>query len=361
MKLNAATMTFLVVLYGYLVSFTYVLPRIYLYVLLAIIVILSVRYIVETSKLIRPEQQWKFFATVIFILGSSVATQMPHIALALILAVVYISSKSSVKQIFFHLFLCSSAMFIITLVLYYTGVLEGNIFFRETNSERIVRSSLGFSNPNSPMLYAFPIIASGIYLFKKDVRFYLSSAAFVAFLYFTTNSRTGLIILSGTLVLSLLPKRWFSVITLHGALVKIYLLIMCGLTLAIGLLQGDNNQYNDTLSNRPFSWGQYITSGVVGGGSIEKIPMDNLYIYLVFGAGMLTTALFILIVWKGISLTLKRQDRAILSLITIATLSYGLLETSIIMASINMIIVVFLYLITDTWTVNYKSKQGIAT
>lgn len=349
---------FLIIAYGYVSQYAF-FPNITPYVFITAVVLLGLHYILALR--IRKSQVIKYCMFLILALFITYVSKAPHFVFAIIIAISFLVDKKSNASIVRTYFWTSLIFFLITIILYATGVLPDNVIYRATETGWVVRSNLGFDNPNTAMIFALPMFAAGYYLYGKRLGYWLLSLPALALLYFATDCRTGAACILFFFIAALLFSHRKKVSTFLSYIFAtlFFLLSALSIALATSSLSGLTAGINELLSNRLYLWSYYIdnhlTTTLLGGEKVPGYVLDNVYIFILVKMGIFAFMLYGLVYFVG-TRRLKSDRRMLI--VVAGYLVYGILETNVILTSINFIFPIIVKSIIEKWTVNNSVVTG---
>lgn len=262
------------------------------------------------------------------ILFMTYLTKSLDFIIVLLIALMYY--KKNLREFFRTFFISSLFCYLLTLFLYFIGVLENHSIRRITEEEIIVRNSLGFSHVNGVFKNLIPIILSGYFLVKKEniKKYNLFVFIISTILFIVSNSRTGYI----CVILYLLFTTFKDImdIKIIRNSVKFMFIICTIITILIANFAGksSDNPINEVLSDRPVIWNYYINQmGIIKILNFNVISqhMDNTYLTYLVNYGIVIFTCIFSIKYYG---TKKIVDNRIL-LITLILSIYGIFENGI--------------------------------
>ena len=267
-----------------------------------------------------------------------------------------------IRDIVKTLFFTQLAALLTAMTMALTGVVD-NITYRRGDSSAL-RYSMGFYHPNTLAQKVFQLCVMYVYLLGRKLR--LPHIALVALIsvvvYYITDSRTALF-MSLYLILMLLAyllsvrKVWpFYRLSERGMrLLRFVFFAAAALSVAISLTASTVNyarflSVGDTLMSRvtqmqlylsayslkPF--GQYLYyAGSSLSASIRNenlYTLDNSYMYLILGYGVVTTAVYLALMFFTLRKAVREKNYLILIILSAYAL-YGLTETLLLRLSLN--------------------------
>lgn len=245
-----------------------------------------------------------------------------------------------------------------TITLNRIGIIPEHIVYRE--DAIIKRYSLGFTNPNVLSLYLTTIMFEVFYILKDKYKI-LTIPFFIGiiiFINYITNTRTSMIVLLATLVfeiLYLINKQIFIRI-FENKVVKVLIyavpIVLTAITVICTILYNIDPSkvvvLNKLFSNRlkwyaiffnEFNisiWGKPIPD------VLRNIILDNAYLKVLLKFGVITYVIFIIFTILCKKRIYKNKDYVALVLILLLE-CYGLMETIIIVPTINIFLFYFMY------------------
>jgi hypothetical protein len=250
---------------------------------------------------------------------------------------------------------------VLTIGLYLVGILPNNAIYRLADSTLVARSSLGFDNPNTAMLYVLPIFAAGYYLYGSRIRYYLVSLLMLGLLYYTTDSRTGVICILLFTIAAIFLSRWKKVTKTQSIIFASLFVVLTIVSLALAgspIAAEQTSGLNILLSNRPYFWSYYtnnqLTLSFLGGEKVPGYILDNMYIFILVKMGIFAFISYASVYFIGVKRMIN--DHRMLIIVAIY-LIYGVLETSVIITSINFVLPILIKSIIEKWTEKPKIQQ----
>jgi len=274
----------------------------------------------------------------------------------------------SLKNISFHKIIkvdirVRSIACALIILLSLAGLIDSNVTY---SNRGIWRTSLGFNHPNTLSLIIMSLCFQWFYLrfYKLKILEYISMILILYILYFTTNSLTSIIGISGLLIFNLLTRICEKInfgslflstslfLVLPSAFVlSIYLAInysifdpfMVALNdISTGRVASMNNFYNEygiSLFGQPIELISTTRASQLG---ISTKVLDNGYMRLLLRFGLLiTTILFILIMKLSYQL-LKKKEYALVSCLSTYFI-VGLMESSFYRIEYNIFLLPIVY------------------
>lgn len=335
---------FLCILFKYLI--VYNTSSSILYLLLAIICVLAVIDIFYLK--LKKETFFKillfFGISCYFLIISFDANFLISFVLSLILI------KKKEKDYIKTFMISSIILFIFTVSLNIFGILESTNIIRYKYGEKIIRYSLGFEHPNSVFLFFLPIALCGYYLYGNKKTYYFFLTLFSLILYFLSDSRTGII----CMLLIILFDKILNKKVLENKAFKFFcnnsILIFSLITIIISCIFGDDltNKVSSLFSGRPYYLNYYVTNGqifsLVGAELHPKYIVDNFYIYVLARLGLIGFSVYYFTYKLGMK---KLGYSKVYAVLLIITCIYGILETNMIIGSINFLFPILIRNIID--------------
>lgn len=265
--------------------------------------------------------------------------------LPIMIAISYSFTDYNVKKIIRDFTTTSIIFFVMTIALHYLGVVKGNEIPRVVDSIIVYRDSLGFDHVNSVFRHLIPIY-TGIFYLTSTRRMLIIYTAIelpiIFVLYLKTDSRTGFLLSALFLVLSIFMKEISA-----SVLRKLLYLIPIGaiaLTLFLSYKFGLGGNFIDTsLSHRPMFWLKYLTEyrpTILGNISPLNMPLDNVYLNLVYWRGLLISLLTVVFYIRLVPSISKDWK---LSVVAQFLFIYGIFEF-VFFFSNNFLVIVMIYL-----------------
>lgn len=325
---------FLGILFKYLLC--YGVSQTILYGLLVIICLFT---LIDIYKLKLEKNNWNKVILFLVISLFFVITQLDVNFLISTLFACIISKKEE-KSFVKVFFISSIILFVLTIFLNTIGVLENQNLIRYKNGEVIIRYSLGFDHPNTVFLFFLPIALGGYYLYSNKVSYYLVLLLSSSILYKLCDSRTGflcmlsIILLHCTITSNFLNKKTIKLI------IKNSILIFTIITIITCKLYGYNltNPVSKLFSGRPYYLNYYLKNNLafslLGANYIKEYYLDNFYMYMLAQLGLVGYSIYYLIYKEGIKKVITNKKYIV---ILIVFCIYGLLESNVIIGSINFL------------------------
>ena len=286
-------------------------------------------------------------------------TSTSNFMVALVIALVYYDkTKDNVRSLIRNFVIVSAVCYVVTIFMYYIGILPAVNSIRVVDGDRLIRNSLGFFNANSVLSYfsSFTIAYLGLtidYSKKKKVLIVFLISIIIVSLYFSTYSRTGLLVMIVALLLyifnSLLKTKLVKI------LLKEYILVFLVLSFVLAIVFGQNidNPVNQLLTNRPYFWfnGYVQPYGLtLTGKGVNENALDNAYLYLFYSGGIVSTVIYYILSKKSSKYICN--DPMLLYILSAVSL-YGLAEQNINYCMNVMVIIQVYYCISD-----YSDGEG---
>lgn len=275
-------------------------------------------------------QKQLFIALLIFMLILFMTYLSKSLDFIIVLLIALMFYKDNIRDFFKIFFISTLFCYLLTIFLYFIGVLENHAIRRITEDGIIVRNSLGFSHVNGVFKNLIPIILSGYFLVKEEnIRKYNLFVFIIStILFMVSNSRTGYI----CVIIYLLFTTFKDImkIKIIKKSIKYIFLICTILTLIIVNFAGKSadNPINELLSDRPVIWNYYINQAdmvkIINFNSTSQ-HMDNTYLTYLVNYGIIIYICIFLVKYFG---TKKIQDNRIL-LITLILAIYGIFENGV--------------------------------
>lgn len=323
---------FLAILFKYLLNAG--ISQNYLYVLIIIMMILTL--ISLYNKKLTKNQLLKclilFLISAYFVIVNKDVNFLISFLLAL---VCYTKDEKQFIKVFF---VSSIILYIITIVLGCLNVLQPHNLYRFTKDGVKIRYSLGFIHPNSVFLFFLPIAFAGYYLYGEKLIYKIILLVSSVILYILSGSRTGFAIIIMLFLLNAVIKK-DNAIKIKKILPYLFIVFtVISIFTAIKYGNDSNNFITKALSNRPYYWKQYVDKNLmftlVGNQEIEGYIIDNFYILLLVGYGVIGYVIYMYLYCK--TLKIMPPDKKIM-IITFLFLIYGLFESNVIIGSIQFI------------------------
>ena len=323
---------FLAILFKYLLNAG--IPQNYLYILIIVMMVLTLLSLYNKKM-----SKHQLLKCLFFLLISSyfvIVNKDVNFLISFLLALVcYTKDENQFIKVFF---ISSLILYISTIVLGSLNVLESHNLYRFTDDEVKIRYSLGFIHPNTVFLFFLPIAFAGYYLYGEKLTYKIILLISSFILYILSGSRTGFIIVLLLLVLNIIIQKK-NVLKFKKILPYLFIAFTV-LSIFIGIKYGNdtNNVITKALSNRPYFWNLYIENNLmfslIGNQEIEGYFIDNFYILLLVGYGIIGYLIYMYLYYK--SLKIMKPNKKIIIIIFLF-LIYGLFESNTIIASIQFI------------------------
>lgn len=345
---------FISILYKYL-SFYEITSETFTKTFILLAIILNIVIIIKRKF----SRQQLLIIMTIFMLVLIMTYLSKSIDFIVVLLISLMFYRDNLRDFFKIYFISSLTCYLLTIFLYFIGILENNSIRRFTEDGVVVRNSLGFSHVNGVFKNFLPIVLSGYFLVKeKNIRKYnLFIFIISTILFMISNSRTGYIcILIYLLSTSFADIMKFKII--RGSIK--YMFIICTvITLCITGVAGKSadNPINELLSDRPVIWNYYINQlGLLNiiNFNVTSIHMDNTYLAYLVNFGI---AIFICIFLLKYFATKKIQNHKILIIILILSI-YGIFENGISYNIDFSLIIQFIYLFSCETEKNENLSKG---
>lgn len=280
----------------------------------------------------------KTFAFLVLSTISVIVYKDVNLLITFILALTLINCD--VKEFVKKFMISSSIMYVVTIILYFLGILNDNYLIRMTSGGYIIRHSLGFTHPNSIFMYFIPIVLCAYLLEDKKKRFYITFSILSLILYKLSLSRTGIYCIAILFILDLFKDK-----INYKKIISWLPLLFFGASYFLAIKYGDtkNNSINVLLSNRPYLWNRIIESAnmftIFGSNVLSKVYLDNFYLAMVYRCGLYSTLLYYLILIMGI----KNINNSKVYVSILIFMIYGLAESNTLIGSINFTLAFLLY------------------
>ena len=204
----------------------------------------------------------------------------------------------------------------------------------------------------------------------EKLALYVFSLLSMAYLYRTSNTRTGAALVCGFLLLSLLDVRKLQK---HKVILRLtrygyFILAAFSLFLAYGAGRDPYHPVTLLLTGRPYIWHSYLTwTGVplLGAGGVPPLPeefvlaqygqsVDNYFVYLLLGFGWICFVLLGLL-YSRMFRKMEQAGRMELIFVSAVMLLYGLTEEANMIPSTNFSLV---FLFAPFFNANYFQRDG---
>lgn len=323
---------FLAILFKYLLNAG--ISQNYLYILIIIMMILTLTSLYK--KKLTKKQLLKCLILLLISAYFVFVNKDVNFLISFLLALVCYAKDE--KQFIKVFFISSIILYIITIILGCLNILESHNLYRFTEDGIKIRYSLGFIHPNSVFLFFLPISFAGYYLYGEKLTYKIILLMSSITLYILSGSRTGFAIIIMLLFLNIIIKER-NVIKIKKLLPHLFIAFTI-VSIFIAIKYGDdiNNFVTEVLSNRPYFWKQYVDNDLmftlVGNHEIDGYIIDNFYILLLVGYGVIGYTIYMYSYYK--SLKIMPPNRKIMIIIFLF-LIYGLFESNVIIGSIQFV------------------------
>lgn len=193
------------------------------------------------------------------------------------------SLRSLIKCFFYS----TVSVFLLIIALCVLRAIPNLIIEREVDDGFLARYSIGFRHPNAMYRFFIGIVISGAITTRNNKWFLIGVWVIGVGLFLLSNSRTGMLIITLFVVLSLLPKH----VKKKYAFSDVIPFAFVGfsiLSLLIALFFKDNGTLNNLLSNRPWLWNMYIKDiGLFGQSKSKDFMLDNIFLNTMYCGGLL--------------------------------------------------------------------------
>ena len=233
------------------------------------------------------------------------------------------------------------------------GIIDNEPFEIYREGQGIIsRYAFGYTHPNAFHLNFF--ICSTLFLVvysrKSNIIFIILLCLLDFIVYYFTKSRTGLIICLFSYLLFYLIKRFRTFRWIYTSFSPLILLIVVLVPFVLGFLYGKIDlvyKINDLLTGRIYYINYLISNFNVPlfGSTIynEFVNFDSGFVTLLYQAGLFAFMIFLFMLFKTISLLLKRGEYSLIFLLTIFAI-YGITEAFYQSITANISLFLFLYL-----------------
>lgn len=271
--------------------------------------------------------------TFIFFAFSSISVMIykdVNLLITFLLALTLINCD--IKDFIKKFMISSSVMYIVTICLYFFGILNDNYLIRITSDGYSIRHSLGFTHPNSIFMFYIPIVLCAYLLENNKKKFYIIFTILSLVLYKLSLSRTGIYCIIILFVLDILKNK----LNYKKIIKWIPLVFFCvSYFLAIKYGASKNDSFNIILSNRPYLWNRIIKSAniftIFGSNVLSDLYLDNFYLAMVYRCGLYSALLYYFILIFGIRNI--NNNKVYVSILVF--MIYGLAESNTLIGSIN--------------------------
>ncbi len=325
---------FICVLLKYLIEY-----KINTYILYSVVlIILFFQFLRIIKSLKNKNEVAKAFFFFILSTISVIVYKDVNLLITYILALVLIGCD--VKQFIKKFMISSSIMYVITIILYFLGILNDNYLIRITSTGYIVRHSLGFTHPNSIFMFYIPIVLCAYLLETNRKKFYFIFILLSLLLYNLSLSRTGIYCIVILFILDILKEK-INYKKIISWLPLIFFVLSYFIATRFGVSKTDS--INVLLSNRPYLWNSIIENAsmftLFGSNVLSEVYLDNFYLAMVYRCGIYSALLYYAILAFGIK---NINDSKIFVSILIFMI-YGLAESNTLIGSINFTLAILLY------------------
>lgn len=208
------------------------------------------------------------------------------------------------------------------------------------------RKSIGFTQPNQAMIAWVGVFFGFVLKKNKNDKYkYILLLLSSSMIYYQTKSRTGYIILFGILALMILFKNILNKEVPNSMrMILVYLpLMLLGISIWL-VTQSNNLSLNSLLTGRPILYKKFFDlAGITLWGSkvIENQMLDNSYLSMLLGKGLVFTGLYIITLMYLVLSVKKLSVRTyiVLSLFFV----YGLTETMLFKFELLLPIIISLH------------------
>ena len=325
---------FICVLLKYLIEYkvnTYILYS-------AVLIILFFQFLRILEALKGRKVITKTFVFFILSTISVIVYKDVNLLITFILALTLINCD--IKEFLKKFMISSSIMYIVTITLYFLGILNDNYLIRITSDGYIIRHSLGFTHPNSVFMFYIPIVLCAYLLDDKKKRFYVIFSFVSLILYKLSLSRTGIYCIVILFVLDFFKDK-----INYKKIISWLPLLFFGASYFLATKYGvtKNNEINILLSNRPYLWNIIIENAnmftIFGSNVLNEVYLDNFYLALVYRCGLYSALLYYFILIIGI----KNINNNKVYVSILIFMIYGLAESNTLIGSINFTLAFLLY------------------
>ncbi|TGA73338.1 hypothetical protein VFES401_01110 [Aliivibrio fischeri] len=272
----------------------------------------------------------------------------------LVLIILAVKNEDIIFLIKCHLFY--SLMFYSSTIVFELGLPSYLGTYYRDGFNSIVRNTMGFDNPNKPFLYLSTIIYSILFLINdksKSIKFIFTITLlyWVIYVYSQTRSYTGLFVYTFLLITFFLYHSSFFIrinieklMLIFVPLLPLFLIIV---SVVIPVYYHDNAFANALLTGRPYYWYHYLVeipySNYFFGGTVEyKHALDNSFIQLIGGGGIILVSMFLVFYSSMFKKILKRNNLSV-CIILVFLLVYATSETFLFEPGLNITLYWLLY------------------
>mgnify|MGYP004481197525 FL=1 len=279
--------------------------------------------------------------TLIFFILSTISVIVykdVNLLITFILALTLINCD--IKEFLKKFMISSSIMYIVTITLYFLGILNDNYLIRITSEGHIIRHSLGFTHPNSVFMFYIPIVLCAYLVDDKKKRFYIIFSFLSLILYKLSLSRTGIYCIVILFILDFFKDK-----INYKKIISWLPLLFFGASYFLATKYGvtKNNAISILLSNRPYLWNRIIENAnvftIFGNNVLNEVYLDNFYLAMVYRCGLYSTLLYYFILIMGI----KNINNSKVYVSILIFMIYGLAESNTLIGSINFTLAFLLY------------------
>lgn len=309
------------------------------YILYSVVIVILFFEFLRVFKILKGNKKIvKSFVFLILVVISVVVYKDINLLITFALALTLVNSD--IKDFLKNFMISSSTMYIITICLYFLGILKDNSLIRISSNGYITRHSLGFSHPNCVFMFYIPIVLCAYILEENKKKFYIIFSVLSIILYKLSLSRTGIYCIGMLFILDLIKEKVDC-----KKIIGFLPLIFFGISYFVAVKYGTykDNAINILLSNRLYAWNRIIENAnmftIFGSNVLEKVYLDNFYLALVYRCGFYSTLLYYFILIFGV----KNIDDKKVHISIIVFMIYGLAESNTLIGSINFTLAFLLY------------------
>ena len=298
---------FLAILYRYIDMWSYSLNNHTEQSIGVILLIITVVCMIIFRLRVKKNHMNKIILAGIICIVMYLITKSTNFLILYLFVIAFSNDHDGDEKFLKYFFISSIFLFCVTLFLNSIGFLPNNIIVRIENGEYTYRSNLGFYGANSLFLCMYPIIVSFLALYyvdkkltKKKILIFLTILVLSVYFYEKTDCRAGILSVFFVLTLCNCKKLYSYKITKFIA--KYYYVIFLVISLFCALYFGNTTTtiLNRLSSGRMYYWNYYIRNtglSFFGTPAIQGIPLDNLYLHLLYVYGMVFTILYLFVIF----------------------------------------------------------------
>lgn len=250
---------------------------------------------------------------------------------SIILAIIFSAQDDGDKKFIKYYYINSLVFFVLTIVLYFIGVLPSNNSARVLENGILTRYSFGFAGINILFLCLLPLFTSFLiykkkYVDKNKIKTILGIFIISFVFYKITLCRTGFIISLILIIIILLKDKLNKKVC--DLFIKYSFIVLTVISIVFASKYNNFLKLNEILSNRLFFWNKYVDSyslSLFGKDIMNKIPLDNVYITHLYIDGIIIFSFYVLI---NFVTSKKIKCNKMISIAFIIFALYGLFENN---------------------------------